>query len=723
MNSFSRLVLISFVGFCFGHISQATPLFDQNKRVIKKYSSLSYNADTLLINTRIRRAIKLVRAKPDSAIELMYKNLQSSIPEKYYLGIGNSYLYLATAFFYKFQYDSALNNYLKAFDVFKTSNEIKGMAKTQSGLSYVYSARSEMTKSLQCMLVSKKYFEELKDFSGIYDCIIGLIFINNRLNNKKAVDEYMNELISAAEKLNDKKKLANSYIQLGNYYIDQTYLKLAIEAYFKALKLAEESNDSDEIGNALGNIGLANLYLHEYNDAITYYLKQEQILLKLNDEFELSNTYSDMGQAFNGLNKFSKGLEYHLKSFAIRKKMNYKPGISNSLYNIGLTYYLKEEADSALKYTSIAFKLNKEINNQMGIALNYMLSGKINHLKKDDKQAIRLLEQSMKIAEEYNYQDVILEASGSLSRIYAQLKSYENAYRNILVHYEISDSMINRENLKSITQLEMQHEFDKKQNEVEFNHLQKTLKYETQIKRNKIVRNFSMLVGLIISVSSIFVYFSYQKSRKANKEKEALLKEIHHRVKNNLQVISSLLNLQSGSIEDSNTKKAVKESQSRVKSMALIHQLLYQSEMFSKIDFGEYLEQLMSSLQSAYKKPGRNIKYVLNTQKIKLDIDVAIPLGLITNELATNAYKYAFNDSTDGTISINFSSNSTNDYLLCLSDNGPGMPKDFDPEKSNTLGLKLVKLLTKQIGGHVNFDNTHGTSVYIRFHENVKTQK
>jgi len=196
----------------------------------------------------------------------------------------------------------------------------------------------------------------------------------------------------------------------------------------------------------------------------------------------------------------------------------------------------------------------------------------------------------------------------------------------MLIYNEVSDSLISGENYKRITQLEMQHAFDQKQNELEVDHLKERLKFETTLKRNRLVLVFSLLFGLLIIVFGVFMYSSYLKLRKTDKEKEALLKEIHHRVKNNLMVISSLLNLQSESINDDSTRLAVKESQNRVKSMALIHQLLYQSEMFARIDFPVYLKQLMDSLQSTYCKPGMNIKYRITAEKINLDIDTAIPL-------------------------------------------------------------------------------------------------
>jgi len=127
----------------------------------------------------------------------------------------------------------------------------------------------------------------------------------------------------------------------------------------------------------------------------------------------------------------------------------------------------------------------------------------------------------------------------------------------------------------------------------------------------------------------------------------------------------------------------------------------------------------MASLQSAYSKPGKNIKYIIQAENIKLDIDTAIPLGLITNELATNAYKYAFVDSTEGKIEIDFCKTTDHKYMLRISDNGKGMPQGFDFENSSTLGLKLVKILAKQIKAKLQYSIKSGTEFNLVFSENV----
>ncbi|MCI0716804.1 MAG: ATP-binding protein, partial [Chlorobi bacterium] len=201
-------------------------------------------------------------------------------------------------------------------------------------------------------------------------------------------------------------------------------------------------------------------------------------------------------------------------------------------------------------------------------------------------------------------------------------------------------------------------------------------------------------------------------------EKELLLKEIHHRVKNNLQVVSSLLKLQAGNIKDDKSYDILLDSQNRVRSMALVHQKLYQSKDFSQIDFTEYISQLTENLFEAYQHKNKNIDLFIKTDEVKLSIDIAIPCGLIINELVTNALKYAFPNGKSGKVEIELSNIHNNHYELVVKDNGVGFPHNIDFKNTSSLGLQLVNTLVGQIDGEIEMENHAGTAYRIRFTNN-----
>jgi PAS domain S-box-containing protein len=205
-----------------------------------------------------------------------------------------------------------------------------------------------------------------------------------------------------------------------------------------------------------------------------------------------------------------------------------------------------------------------------------------------------------------------------------------------------------------------------------------------------------------------------EKIESSLKEKEVLLKEIHHRVKNNLQIISSLLNLQSGYIKDKESIELFKESQNRVRSMALIHEKLYQSKDMSQIDFSGYVSELVSNLFSSYSLNSAHITLHQDIHNIMLEIDLAINLGLIINELVSNAFKHAFRKGIKGNLYISLKKDKQK-YELIIQDDGVGFPSNVDFRKTESLGLQLIITLVDQIGGVIFLYSDKGTKFVINF--------
>ncbi|MFN6480122.1 sensor histidine kinase [Nostoc sp. DedQUE07] len=198
-------------------------------------------------------------------------------------------------------------------------------------------------------------------------------------------------------------------------------------------------------------------------------------------------------------------------------------------------------------------------------------------------------------------------------------------------------------------------------------------------------------------------------------EKEVLLKEIHHRVKNNLQIISSLLNLQAEYLKDNQALEVFKDSQNRIESMALIHEKLYQSQDLARINFADYIQDLVTNLFYSYNVNSSAITLKMNVEEVFLAIDAAIPCGLIINELISNSLKYAFPQTEGGEISIDFRFDGVNLYILAISDNGVGFAQNFDFHNTESLGLRLVKGLTHQLKGNIDFSSNNGVKYKIIF--------
>ncbi|HKC37646.1 MAG TPA: sensor histidine kinase, partial [Chitinophagaceae bacterium] len=263
------------------------------------------------------------------------------------------------------------------------------------------------------------------------------------------------------------------------------------------------------------------------------------------------------------------------------------------------------------------------------------------------------------------------------------------------------------------------------------------------LQHGAILRNISLAVAALLIVIVILFYNRYRLKQRTNiklesqqreiadqnlslqhllNEKEWLLKEIHHRVKNNLQIVMSLLNSQLVYINNDAALTAIHDSQHRVHAMSLIHQKLYNSENVSSIDMSFYIRELVSYLSDSFNN-GQRIRFELNVEPLELDVSQAVPLGLILNEAITNSIKYAFPNEMEGVVTISLSNTGLHNYLLMISDNGIGMPIQLKDKKQGSLGMSLMAGLSEDLDGTFSMENNKGTTIKISFVHDLAVKK
>ncbi|MBI5459789.1 MAG: PAS domain S-box protein [Methanobacterium sp.] len=234
--------------------------------------------------------------------------------------------------------------------------------------------------------------------------------------------------------------------------------------------------------------------------------------------------------------------------------------------------------------------------------------------------------------------------------------------------------------------------------------------------RPSIIKNENSINGILLIMEDITELKKVENSLKHSlEEKEILLREIHHRVKNNLQIISSLLSLQRIQVEDKQTADILWECQGRVRTMAMIHENLYQSQDIGFINFSNYVEKLLYDIFNSYRVDKGSINLNTLIQSVEMGIETAMPCGLVINELATNSIKHAFPEG-NGTIKVELKSDGKS-YVLTFADDGIGLPQNVNPQKSKKLGLMVVKTLVNQLNGAMEIDRTNGTKFTIKFQE------
>jgi two-component sensor histidine kinase len=260
----------------------------------------------------------------------------------------------------------------------------------------------------------------------------------------------------------------------------------------------------------------------------------------------------------------------------------------------------------------------------------------------------------------------------------------------------------------------VKYETKKKDQAITIQEQQLSQQKKTQI----LIASIAAVLGLLLGL----LFYNYRKNKKTtaalakkNVENELLLKEIHHRVKNNLQTISSLLSLQSESITDKNAYDAVQESKNRVASMAQIHQKLYQGENLAAVEMRDYFETIGKAIIDSFGQKAENISLKIDMSEIELDVDSAVPIGLITNELITNSIKHAFPNKQKGNILITLAQEEDGLLKLIISDNGQPTSNRSIIDKNKGFGTLLIQLLTTQLGGTLEKSNEAGTSTIIQF--------
>lgn len=311
---------------------------------------------------------------------------------------------------------------------------------------------------------------------------------------------------------------------------------------------------------------------------------------------------------------------------------------------------------------------------------------------------------------------------------------YLTAIQYFQRYKEAKDSAFNEKKSKQVSQLNIFFETEKKNKDILVLQKQSELQ-KSNLRQAAIIRNI-ILAGVAVLLLVVFLlYKGYRLKQRNNQvleqhqeeiaqkneslqrlvtEKEWLLKEIHHRVKNNLHMVVGLLASQTEYLKGQEAFDAISESQHRIQSMSLIHQKLYQTENLSAIDMPSYIMELVEYLQSSFDRK-RPVRFKLNITKVEFPLSHSIPIGLILNEAITNAFKYAFPDNRSGEINISLLETQNNQYILTIKDDGIGLPEGFDAQKSQTLGSTLMHGLSDDIQASFQMYNDHGTTIEISF--------
>lgn len=573
----------------------------------------------------------------------------------------------------------------------------------------------------------------------LFDIIDARVEANNHQFHK-SIFLLENGLRFHAQNLNDSLAafalLSPSYMRLRNY-------NKAFEIQ-EILERLKPRLTTDERESFVTNKSYIYLQLGLYSESVRelrheFYQKSET---KRKDTSVIGNFYNDMGVHFNRANNLDSAVFYFNKAKVLVD--------AKGKYDRDKTYYdffsglIDGNIASALakrkKYKEAIPPLKKDIyyslkaKNLLSASNSYNLIAECYLELKDYKMARKYIDSCKPLIAE------IEELSPTLSNMLVEAKYYKYTgnlnkaaeFYDKYIHYKDSVTKTDNEN-KLINQ---QVSFELYQKESLLTEKEKIIQKNKLISEHQKTQRSYLLLGIAVLffiILLLVINTQMNKRRQAElfiknkhivqqktaienalKEKEFLIKEIHHRVKNNLQIISSMLNLQAETIDNAAAKEVLQESRLRINSMALIHQLLYSKNNMLNVSIADYLNTLLSQIEKSYNSVSSKIVTDLKCDRVNVDLDTAIPLGLIVNELVTNCYKHAFNKDVSGIINVTFTKNEAdNTFTLSVHDNGKGF--DASKLKTHSLGMELIQMLAEQLNSKLVFTNNNGTLAQINF--------
>jgi len=563
---------------------------------------------------------------------------------------------------------------------------------------------------------------EYKQLSSTYDLLAEASKLKTDLHKEFL---YRMEAVTSMEESADTtladyyySKLALIYSDLGMYAESVTWIK-------KALKVLQQRSKFEDFYGDLSLL-VYDLITEGQPEAALGFLQKitkEVPPINLAQKVDMNDMF---GHCYKALKQYDKAEQYYLEMMRVYNVTNFNKEFysTNAQMVVDYIYYYETMSEFYVftkQYAKAGLYLNKILLLPAGVVRPVTLS------------------------KFHQMQFLVDSASGN----------YIAAIRHFELHKRINDSLYNATQSKQISELQIKYETGKKEQDLQALRSKGQLQ-EQEIQKSAQARNFTYaLVGVLIVLIGVG-YSRYRLKQKSNRrlqeqqkelqeqqteihsqyqalrklsatqekllvEKEYLVKEIHHRVKNNLQIVISLLNAQSDFLDHPSALHAIRESRERMQAIALIHQKLYQPGQNMSISMNSYIQEMVSYLGSSFLN-AEKIRFQLEIEDIDLDVSQAVPLGLILNEAITNAVKYAFPIDRRGNIAIVLQKINEEDILLKITDNGKGLPADFDFSGNKSLGIQLIRLFAEQLDGDIRFGNENGVEISLIFRQHYATE-
>jgi two-component sensor histidine kinase len=584
----------------------------------------------------------------------------------------------------------------------KSSTDAKRRIQGVSAEAYYYSFLGDVfQKQSNFLQANDFYFHSLNLFKAVNDQYrVGVMLSNiastfSGLGNYKESLSYSFKALDLNEKLKHKRGMAIELNNIGAIYSDIGNHTKSHEYHVKAKEISEEIKDDGSTAVFTGNIA--------------HYYKY------------LCDSSFDAGNLNLSLKFQDTAFQYFIKAIELSEKVSDIDNIAVCLENIGILYANIENYKEALPYLLRAHELYVDLDLNAEQSFCLTLIGEAYQTMGEAAKAEEFFIQALEIAKKTNSFYFLMHANSGISDFYKKSGQSAKAlmYYKDFVSYR--DSMFNKENSMALTRTEMNYEFEKKQAAQKFEHDKVVYQLAAENKLQKQWRWFFIVVIVLACAGIFFMKRAYDSKKRLalfleseDQRKDTLLQEVHHRINNNLQIISSLLTLQANSANDEKLSEYLSQSQNRIQSLSALHELLYDTNSPLEINMKDYIEKVLDFHRDVLRIKSEEIFIITEIEQVNFPTKLAVPLALIINELVTNSIKYAFKNCKGGQINVQLMPETGNNWQIRISDNGHGLPLEAERRKES-LGLKLVNIMTKQIKGTITSKNENGAVFNIIF--------
>jgi len=553
---------------------------------------------------------------------------------------------------------------------------------------------------------------------------------------------YASNAIRKGQKTGIDSLAGDSWMILGMADHSKENFGKAAEEYQNALSAYQKRQKLQSVAIALRNLGICQKELGQYREAITNYFKAANMFASQGDHTDLAAAYNSIGLCLVSLKDFRQAVRYDLMALEIRGKLADSSSVAQSLNNTGFAYLLAKRPDSAIFYLSRCLKIRahekdssllilplqnmgdamadkgriaeaqKYIRRSIAIAVSYNRNNdaakgeldiaEIDLVEGQPQMALNNIVFAEKNAANTHSPEMLLKVYDLKYRAFLQMKNYRSALGELNKKNKVSDSLFTAVKNRTIQELSVKYQTAQRQRDLA------ALRAQNGLQHLLLTRQKSFIIALIAAGAFLLLllaalYRNYWVKQAAAERIQLLLRDLHHRVKNNLQILSGIFSIQAEEVRDEKMRRAMMDNELRIVCMNMIHSELFLHEGNPRIQMKDYLERLLTYTQGVFLN--EKVAVQSDISPMELDADKAIAIGLLVNELATNAFKYAGDKIT---FTARLQLDSAKDVLLELSDNGAGINVEAVGNE-NSFGLKLVRIITAQLGATLTITSDNGT--------------